>query len=205
VLELARKPVDERAKLRAYYADKDVKEGVKKETDAEKKGDDKSSGEGKGRGDSKSKGGGGYRAAEEKRDAYERARELLARRNLDGLASGKTGVDYAVQNGALRGQALLDRSAVCQVWGRQCMEVGGVWIDDAFTAKTNAVVVKAQSEAYFKLLAKQPELKKVFALGNHLVWITPSGTALVIDASNGKEKLSDEEIAKLFAAAAKKK
>jgi Ca-activated chloride channel family protein len=94
----------------------------------------------------------------------------------------------------------MDRSAVCQVWGRQCLEVGGVWIDDGFTAKTNAVVVKAQSDAYFKLLAKHPELKKVFALGNHLVWVTPSGTALVIDASNGKDKLTDDEVAKLFVA-----
>jgi Ca-activated chloride channel family protein len=32
------------------------------------------------------------------------------------------------------------------------------------------------------------------------VWLTPSGTALVIDTSEGKEKLSDEEINKLFVA-----
>jgi Ca-activated chloride channel family protein len=203
VLDLARKPADERAKLRAFYADKDVKEGAKRETDAEK-GAAKPTSEAKpggGKpGEGKSRGAYGYRAAEEKKDAYERARELLARRNLDGLAQGKTGVDYAVQNGQLRLQSQMDRSAVCQVWGRQCMEVGGVWIDEGFTARTNAVVVKAQSEAYFKLLAKHPQLKKVFALGNHLVWITPSGTALVIDAGSGKDKMSDDEVAKLFVA-----
>jgi hypothetical protein len=32
------------------------------------------------------------------------------------------------------------------------------------------------------------------------VWVTPSGTALVIDTTDGAEKLSDEEIAKLFVA-----
>jgi hypothetical protein len=32
------------------------------------------------------------------------------------------------------------------------------------------------------------------------VWITPSGTALVIDTTDGKEKLADAEIDKLFVA-----
>ena len=32
-----------------------------------------------------------------------------------------------------------------------------------------------------------------------MVWITPSGKALVIDMGNGKETLTDAEIAKLFA------
>ena len=50
------------------------------------------------------------------------------------------------------------------------------------------------SDAYFRILERQPEIKEVFRLGNHLVWITPSGTALVIDTSDGKEKLTDEEI-----------
>ena len=74
------------------------------------------------------------------------------------------------------------------------------WIDEGFTVKTEAVVVKALSDAYFDLLKRHPELKKVFGLGNHLVWITPSGTALVIDASHGKEKLSEAEIKALFVA-----
>ncbi len=84
--------------------------------------------------------------------------------------------------------------------GRNCMELGGVWIDEGFTAKMEAVTVKAQSNAYFKLLEKQPKMKDVFQLGNHLVWVTPNNTALVIDASTGKEELSDTEIDKLFAA-----
>ncbi len=61
-------------------------------------------------------------------------------------------------------------------------------------------MVKAQSDAYFKLLERQPKLRDVFKLGNHLVWVAPSGTALVIDTSTGKDKLTDDEIAKLFAA-----
>jgi Ca-activated chloride channel family protein len=60
------------------------------------------------------------------------------------------------------------------------------------------VVVKAQSDAYFRILEKHKDIKDIFRLGNHLVWITPSGDALVIDANDGKEKLTDEEIDKLF-------
>ena len=40
----------------------------------------------------------------------------------------------------------------------------------------------------------------MFRLGNHLVWVTPSGTALVVDSADGKDELSDKEIDKLFAA-----
>ena len=86
------------------------------------------------------------------------------------------------------------------VFGRDCLEIGGVWIDEGFDAKLPTLTVKAQSDAYFRLLEKQPRLKEVFQLGNHLVWVTPNGTALVIDMSSGKDKLSDDEIDKLFVA-----
>jgi Ca-activated chloride channel family protein len=85
------------------------------------------------------------------------------------------------------------------VQGRNCLELGGVWIDDGYKADTKSVTVKAQSEAYFKILEKHPEMKDVFRLGNFVVWISPSGTALVIDQTQGKEKLDDAEIAALFA------
>ena len=58
--------------------------------------------------------------------------------------------------------------------------------------------MKAQSDAYFKILEMQPTMKDVFRLGNHLVFVTPSNTALVIDQNDGKDKLTDEEIATLF-------
>jgi hypothetical protein len=40
----------------------------------------------------------------------------------------------------------------------------------------------------------------VFRLGNYVVWVAPNGTALVIDMRQGKEKLTDAEIDKLFVA-----
>jgi Ca-activated chloride channel family protein len=43
-------------------------------------------------------------------------------------------------------------------------------------------------------------MKDVYLLGNHTVWIAPSGIALVIDANDGKEKLDEKEIEALFTA-----
>lgn len=111
---------------------------------------------------------------------------------------GTLGVDLAQSSNSLRTQERLTLAANRQVQGRNCVEVGGVWIDDEYTAKTKTLTVKAQSDAYFALLAKHPDLKEVFLLGNHTVWIAPSGTALIIDAGSGQEKLDDKEIEALF-------
>ena len=182
VLDLARKPADERQAKRSELADRELRENASRE-----------------------RGAGGSvvtRSTEalEKKAVLEQARQALARRGRDGISSGKLGVDLALQMNQLRGAAQVQRSAVRTVAGRRCLEVGGVWIDEEFTPKTEAVVVKALSDAYFRLLEKQPQLQKVFGLGNYLVWITPSGKALVIDANDGKDKLTDAEIAALFVA-----
>ena len=114
--------------------------------------------------------------------------------------SGRLGVDLALASNTLRGQARLSQTANKQLLGRNCVEFGGVWIDDRFTDKTKTLSVKAQSEAYFRILEKQPTMKDVFQLGNHLVWIAPNGTALIIDANEGTEKLEDRDIDALFVA-----
>lgn len=112
----------------------------------------------------------------------------------------KLGVDLAECTNALKCQSQLVSKALRQVAKRNCLEIGGVWIDEGFTAKTPSVTVKAQSDAYFRILERHPEMGEVFQLGNHLVWIAPSGTALVVDANDGKESLKDDEIDKLFIA-----
>jgi Ca-activated chloride channel family protein len=140
------------------------------------------------------------RDALELKTASEATAARLRSGDLGGVQAGKLGVDLSVYSAQLRGQHRLSRTAVRQVHGRNCLEIGGVWIDEGFTAKTPTLVVKAQSDAYFKLLERQPKLKEVFKLGNYLVWVAPSGTALVIDTNKGKDKLSDAEIDKLFVA-----
>ena len=136
----------------------------------------------------------------EQKNAYDDARRLLALRDKDAVQKGKLGVELAVQMNNLRNQTRLENKALRNVAGRNCIEIGGVWIDEGFDAKKPTVTVKALSEAYFRILERQPQVKDVFQLGKHLVWVTPSGTNLVIDTSDGKDKLTDQEIDELFAA-----
>lgn len=111
----------------------------------------------------------------------------------------KQGVDLAVCTKILKCQSQLQAKAVLRVASRNCMEIGGVWIDEEFTASTSTVSVKAQSDAYFHILERQPQMKHVFRLGNHIVWITPHGIGLVIDTTDGIETITDKEIDLLFA------
>lgn len=131
--------------------------------------------------------------------ALDEARAAFFRRDLRRAQENQLGVDLSLQIGQLKGEAQSRRAAARQAAQRQMVEVGGVWIDDGFDPKMPQVVVKALSDGYFRLLEKRPELKEVFQLGNFLIYVTPSGTALIIDLQDGKEQLSDEEIGKLFA------
>ena len=60
------------------------------------------------------------------------------------------------------------------------------------------------SKAYFRILEKQPSVRQVYLLGTRVVWIAPSGTALVIDTRDGREELPDADIDRLFVAPPKK-
>ena len=66
---------------------------------------------------------------------------------------------------------------------------GRVCIDDAFTPKLETIAVKAQSEAYFRILERHPLVKDVYTLGNYVIWVTPSANALIIDANRGAETM----------------
>jgi Ca-activated chloride channel family protein len=135
-----------------------------------------------------------------KREAFGLAKAALAQRKKDEVQSGKLGVDLAVESNNLRNQSRLTPTAVRMVGGRSVLEIGGVWIDDGYHSTMKTLTVKAQSPAYFRLLDRHPEVKDVFRLGNHVLWVTPSRTALVIDTSEGKDEITDTDIAELFAA-----
>ena len=113
--------------------------------------------------------------------------------------TGKEGVDLALALDDLRNGDKIAHAATKAAAGRTCVEVNGAWVDSGYEANMPALKVKAMSAAYFRILARHPEMKDVLRLGNRLVWVTPSGTALVIDA-DGKETLGDDEIDKLFVA-----
>jgi Ca-activated chloride channel family protein len=138
--------------------------------------------------------------AKAKKDNFDGTREALKKGDANYYQLGRSGVDLAINSANLRNQCRLEQTAQRNANGRNCVEIGGVWIDEKFDAKTPTLVVKAQSDAYFRILELQPQMKDVYRLGNHLVWMAPCGTALVIDTSEGKVKLNDEEINKLFVA-----
>ena len=131
------------------------------------------------------------------------ANRALAQGYLDRVQNGPLGVNLSVDCNALRNQCQLTRSAVRRVQNVNCVEVGGVWIDERYQAKLKTITVKAMSPAYFQILKQQPQMQDVYSMGNHLVWVTPNNTALVIDVSTGRESISDMEITALFTTQAK--
>ena len=138
--------------------------------------------------------------AKAKKAAFDDANAAFRRGAFAHTQREKLGVELSLQTQNLRNQSRLEYAAQKNVQGRNCLELGGVWIDEKFDPKQKAVTVKAQSNAYFRMLERQPKVKDVFLLGNYVVWVTPSGDVLVIDGKNGKEELSDKEIDALFVA-----
>ncbi len=138
--------------------------------------------------------------ARDRWNAYNSANAAFRQGNKDAVQAGKLGVDLSCDNNNLRGQSRLSNTATRWLGTRNCVEFGGVWIDEAYEAKMTTVTVKAMSEAYFRILERQPTAKNVFRIANHLVWVTPSGTALVLDTHNGVQTMSDADIDRLFTA-----
>src|SRR5262249_19629443 len=126
------------------------------------------------------------------------AKQRMDKKEYGATQNGQLGVNLSLQNCTLRNQAQVGQSAIRKALGRTLIEIGGVWIDEGFDAKMKTITVKAMSKAYFKLLQRQPQVRDVLAVGNHLVWITPSATALIIDTTDGVEELANEDIDRLF-------
>lgn len=139
----------------------------------------------------------------ESKTALDKAKILFDRRDFDGVQTGKLGVDLSVRMNELRAQTRTVRTATRQANQRTCLEVGGVWIDDGFDPKMATLAIKAMSKAYFRMLELQPRMREVLSLGNYVIWVAPSGTALVIDLNNGREEMPDADIERLFAPAKK--
>ena len=137
--------------------------------------------------------------AKRMKTTLDRAKQNYQQGNLAGNQTLALGVELSQRTKELKSQQQLEATAIRNVNSRNCMEYGGIWIDEEFDAEAKSVTVKAQSDAYFRMLERFPQMKEVFQLGNHLVWITPNGTALIIDTTDGNEKMSDQDIDLLFA------
>lgn len=136
--------------------------------------------------------------AENSKKAFDVARYNYAQGRWADNQTNKLGVDLSVCSNSLKCQDRLQQTALRRCANRNCLEIGGVWIDEGYNAKTPTLVVKAMSDAYFQILDRHPEMKSVYQLGNHVVWMAPNGTALVLDTAEGKEQLADKEIDELF-------
>src|SRR5262249_5237922 len=95
---------------------------------------------------------------------YQQYQANAARADQTSNQAGKLGVDLSLQVQGLRNQSKVDYTALRNVYGRNCLEVGGVWIDEGFKPNMETVQIKAMSDAYFRLLEKQPKLGDVFRL-----------------------------------------
>ncbi len=156
---------------------------------------------GKGKGDQSQGNKAGSKALAQQGQAkqiLDQARTNIAKGKLREVQDGQLGVDLSIITNNLRNQSQITQTAQKRVQNRNCVEIGGIWIDDQFHPKMSTLTVKALSPAYFQLLKTHPEMKEVFQLGNHVVWVTPSGVALIIDTAVGRETLADREIDRLF-------
>ena len=116
---------------------------------------------------------------------------------------GKAGVDVARR---LRELKETERSgdpsvaAFRKAAGTRFVQYRGLWVDERFPADAVVVTVKFGSEAYFRLIEKQPSLVEAFKLGTDVVVLTSSGKVLAVAAAAGEEKLSDAQIDAMFPA-----
>jgi hypothetical protein len=110
----------------------------------------------------------------------------------------------------LRSQSRLEQTAIKNVYGRNCLEIGGVWIDEGFDAKMKTVTVKAMSKAYFRILERHPEAREALRIGRRvygpgrLVAFTELGLYRVLYALRDSAELRallEDGVAKLDAAA----
>lgn len=86
--------------------------------------------------------------------------------------------------------------------GRSFAMIAGIWVDEKVTKEMKRRTIEYLGPAYFRLLELYPDLKSTLALGARVVFVTPSGTALVID-SKGEQNLSDDELRSLMKAPTK--
>jgi Ca-activated chloride channel homolog len=138
--------------------------------------------------------------AEQRLHTYRLAEESLRRGLREQVQSGRVGVELSLDTNNLRNQSQLTQNAQRRIGNRNALDIGGVWIDEAYDAKMPTVTIKTLSPAYFRMLERHSKVREVFQLGNYVVWVTPSGTALVLDAGNGREEMPDEEMDRLFVA-----
>ena len=122
------------------------------------------------------------------------ARAVLA----DGLTTGKAAIDLAQHLAELKREARAPSSATFRtVGGRRFHKVGDSWVDQGYKPSMQTLRVRLLGKAYFRLLSRHPELGRIFALGNQVTWVSPSGTAVIV-SKEGPDEVDNATLDRLF-------
>ncbi len=113
-------------------------------------------------------------------------------------SSGKEAIDLAQHLAELKTGVRAETSSPQRtVAGRRFRKVREAWVDQAFKPSTPILRVRFLGKAYFRILAQHPELSPIFALGKQVTWVSPSGTALIID-NQGNDDVAGATLDRLF-------
>lgn len=133
-------------------------------------------------------------------DHDERIDMLKRRSRLLREQQGAGAVNVAQALADLKDATANEPAAIRAVGSSQFVAWNGVWIDAAYDDKVHGssqTTIAYLGEAYFRILELHPEAKRVFALGERIVWVLPSGKVLIVDGA-GTDSLKDEEIEAMF-------
>src|SRR5262245_43498960 len=86
-------------------------------------------------------------AARDRSANYNYANAALRQGQKSVVQEGKLGVELSCDNSNLRCQERLTNTATRWIGSRNCVEIGGVWIDEKYEAKMPSVTVQAMSDA----------------------------------------------------------
>lgn len=118
--------------------------------------------------------------------------------------SGAGAVNRAKASQALRSGAMAPRSytggdgreqmitSIVQAGARTFFKKDGLWVDSEYEGKTDPVKVKRFSEAYFKLIRREPDVGKYLALGDEVIFLV-NGTAVHV-CDEGKTDFTESEL-----------
>lgn len=77
--------------------------------------------------------------------------------------------------------------------GRAFTLTGGVWTDSTYKEGYELLEIKVLGDAYFKLLAKKPELAEVLALGDKILVVTGNRKAILV-SDQGEDQVKEQKL-----------
>jgi hypothetical protein len=115
-----------------------------------------------------------------------------------GATSGAAAIDLSQRLAELKTEARAQASSTLRtVASRRFRKLGDAWVDEGYKPGIPSIRVRVLGAAYFWLLARRPELGRIFALGEHVTWVSPSGTAIIV-SKDGPNEIDHATLDRLF-------